>query len=184
MIEIISAIITLISVILLSNKKNIGWIIGIIGGILYAIIFFNTKLYANFGLQFIFIIQSIYGIYIWNKYKKNNKIIKETKVSKLTKNEYIISFFSIIITWIITFSLLNNYTNSIYQYTDSLILSISIIANWLLSIRKLESWLLWIIVNIISIILFYQTELYITLGLYIIFLINAIYGYFNWKKDI
>ena len=185
MIEIIGAIILLISVFLLAKKKNIGWIFGIIGNILYSIVFFETKLYADFGLQFIFVFQSFYAIYIWNKFKvDDDKILKETQVSTLSNKYRIISLVSIIITGLVTGYLLDNYTDANLPYVDGMVASISIIANWLLSIRKIESWILWIIADIIFITMFIQTELYVTLGLYVIFLINAIYGYINWKKKL
>jgi len=185
MIEIIGAIILLISVFLLSKKKNIGWIFGIVGNILYSIIFFESKLYADFGLQFIFIFQSFYAIYIWNKHKvDSDKIFKETEVSTSSNKYKILSLIYIIATGVVTGYILDNYTDANLPYIDGMVTSISIIANWLLSIRKIESWILWIIADVIFIGMFIHTELYITLGLYIIFLINAIYGYLNWKKEL
>jgi len=185
MLEIIGSVILLLSVIFLAKRKIIGWYLSIIGAIIYSIIFFNTKLYGNFLLQFIFLYQSIYGIYDWLKYKKdNNKILKETKIDNLNNKKRLIYSISIIIIWIISSILLNNYTNSNLPYIDSLVSIISIFANWLLSIRKIENWILWIFADIIFIGLFFYTGLYITGFLYILFFFNAIYGFYNWKKEL
>lgn len=184
MIEIIGAISLLISVIFLAKKKIIGWVFSIIGVILYSIVFLETKLYADFLIQFIFLFQSFYGIHIWNKHKKdNNKLLKETKVSLLTNKKRLLYSFYMLIVFIGTALLLDNYTDANFPYVDSFVSTISIFANWLLTIRKLDSWIIWIFADIIFIWLFISTGLYVSAGLYFIFLINAIYGFFSWKKD-
>lgn len=173
----------LISAILLANRKIIGWPIGIISSILYSTVFFDIRLYADFGLQFIFIAQSIYGWWNWKIHKEiNDKKLKETKIDILSNKRRVIYGISSIIIWIGTYLLLSRYTDANMPLLDSLVATLSIFANWLLIIRKMDSWIVWIVADILFIILFLYTGLYITSILYFIFLINAIYGFITWKR--
>src|SRR6056297_3344138 len=81
MIEIFAVIFTLACVWLASKRHILSWPIGIVGIIFYAIVFWDSKLYSDFGLQFIFLYQSIYGWYLWNQNKEKNS--NQTNVEKL-----------------------------------------------------------------------------------------------------
>ena len=74
-IEIIAAVTTLICVILLRYKNFLGWPVGIIAAICYGILFLDVKLYGQFSIQIIFILQSIWGWWIWkDRVDETNKI--------------------------------------------------------------------------------------------------------------
>jgi nicotinamide mononucleotide transporter len=72
-------------------------------------------------------------------------------------------------------------TDASFPFIDSVILVISILAQFLLISRRLENWLFWIIVNIVAIPVYFFKGLFLTSGLYAIFLVNAIYGFKRWE---
>ena len=155
--EIIAVIFSLICV-YLTVKKNIwAWGTGLIGVIAYGFVFFGANLYADFGLQFVFFAQGIYGWYNW----VNNKDIatKELKTAHLSITEYIIYGISMVILYTTVVYILSNYTDSQLPYVDSFVSILSLFANWLLAKRKIENWILWIIANVVFIWLFITKEL-------------------------
>lgn len=177
-IEFLAALFTLLCVYLATKGNIYSWWVGILGLSLYSIVFFNERLYGDFFLQLIFLTQSIYGLYNWNK-NKVNYVIKITKLSKLNILVYISLLFSI---WLLMNYLLSTYTNASLPLVDSFLTATSLIANWLLAKRKIESWYLWILADTIYVMLFIYKKLYISSVTYFILLIIAIYGYKSWKK--
>ena len=179
MIELLASIFTLICVYLTNKRSILNWPIGILGIIFYSIVFFQAKLYADFILQIIFVIQSIFGWINWNKNKVNNVI----KINKLTFNEIIYIFIFYVFLSGLTTYLLFNFTNASLPYWDSQLMTLSLIANYLLIKRKLENWIIWILVDINYIFMFIYKNLYFSSVLYFILLIIAISGFINWKKN-
>jgi len=177
-VELVAVIFTLFSVIYAANKSILNWAYGVIGIVMYAIIFFERSLYYNFLLQFVYLIQSIYGIVEWRKNKSNNQ--NTLKISYLNiKNRSIFVDISII--------LLILYFLNITQYTsllDIITSFISIIATYMLAKGKIENWILWMVVDVIYIILFFTVGLYISAFLYLIYFILCIWGYIKWSKII
>jgi nicotinamide mononucleotide transporter len=171
-IEIIAVIFSLLSV-WLTSKNNIWcWPTGIIGVLSFSYLFYVTGEWANLFLQFIFLVQSIFGCLNWSK--------PEIEISKI-KKEYlpmlIYLFFSIgLITCFIT------QFNSTNPLLDGITATLSIFGMCLLMYRKLESWYFWITADILYIILFTKNELYLSAFIYFVFLINAIYGLKNWNN--
>lgn len=179
-IELLAVIFSLICVYYTVHKNILAWPIGLIGVSLYAIIFFNTELFADFGLQFIFFFQGLYGWYNW--YKNKHKVTKVIKTAYLSIRDKLIYLSFILITYIGVSLFLINYTNSSVPYVDSFVATLSLYANWLLAKRKIDNWFLWIIADIIYIGLFYYKGLFMSSGLYLIFLVMATIGLINWIK--
>ena len=157
------------------------WPVGLFSALMYIYVFFMVKFYADMGLQFYYVFISIYGWFHWSKSKKSNK--PELPVSSLkTPLFFKLLLASLSIYIPITFILLN-YTDSPLPYWDSLTTALSIVATWMLAKKILEQWLVWVLVDAISVGLYLYKELYPTAILFAVYTILALYGYFQWKKD-
>lgn len=141
-IETVSSVLMLISVLLVSFNKISNYPIGIVGCLGFAYLFFQTALFGNFILQFIFIIISIYGWYNWNKQKDDLKITwSKPKTRNILLIGGVILMFGI--------KLL-----SPLSLIDIGVTIFSLIATYLISLRNIDTWILWIIVDIASIYLY------------------------------
>ncbi|HSS66603.1 MAG TPA: nicotinamide riboside transporter PnuC [Gammaproteobacteria bacterium] len=78
---------------------------------------------------------------------------------------------------------MSSLTDASVPYPDAFTTATSLVAQWLIARKKLESWLFWIIVDLGAIAIYLYKSLYLTTGLYLIFLILAIGGYFAWKNS-
>ena len=172
LIEIIAVIFSLISVVYTVKKNIWSWISGIIGIVFYGIIFYQTKIYSNLFLQFLFIGQSIYGIYNWKENTDDGELKVETSKDKI----------KILLNTIFIFLLLRFVFRGNYKDMDAMTTSLSIVAMYLLSKRKIENWILWIIADIIYIYMFFIQGLYLSSLLYLVFLILCIIGYKKWSN--
>ena len=80
--------------------------------------------------------------------------------------------------------ILHLYTNAWAPWLDSIILTFSILAQFMLMGRRLENWYIWLAVNTLAVPLYATRELYLTAGLYLVFWLNAWHGLYQWRKEI
>jgi len=170
--------------ILFSIKQNIWcWPLGLISSIIYVAVFFSAKFYADMGLQFYYVFISIYGWYHWiyGGKTQNNQQLDVTKTS--LKLSLLLFVLNIILFIIISFILIN-FTDSDIPYWDAFTTAASIIATWMLAQKKIEHWIIWVIVDIISLGLYLYKGLYATVFLFAVYTVLAFIGYSQWKKDL
>ena len=179
MIEFLAVIFTLLSVWLTIKRHVMSWPVGLFAVAFYMLVFWQTKLYSDFGLQFIFFAQGIYGAINWFKNREDQV---HTKVEILTHSERLFWLFSGSVVYVGVAALMDRYTDASVPWIDSFVAVFSLIANWILAKRKIESWVIWIGVDLIYINLFLFKELYWSAGLYAILLLLAIKGLKDWKR--
>jgi len=168
-----------------SIRQNVWlWPIGLISSALYIPVFFEKTLYADMSLQVYYLIVSIYGWYFWiNGRKKDDEVPGKIKITTLKKSNWAITIISTLLLTLVLFYPLKKYTNASNPFTDSFCFAGSIVATWMLARKILDQWLIWIVVDAISVGLFIYKQLYITVILYIVYTVLAIIGYLQWKKD-
>ncbi len=190
--ELFGAISSLVCVWLNTQGKPQAWYWAIVGGILYAIVFFEAKLYGNFLVQIIFLLLSIYGFWEWHFNQKNQSLDNEIhKDSTSFSPQYFPPkyYFLLLISNIFLLGLLL----SVFVFWLGLPFNImmlldvvsgvgSITAQYLLAKKYIENWFFWIVVNILVMIITFFSALYLSVGLYFLFLLLAIYGYLEWEK--
>lgn len=178
-IEIWATIFGVISV-YLTVKENIWcWPTGLVMVILYIVIFRDAKLYSDMILQIIYVFMQIYGWYYWvYGDKKKDKL----PVTTLKLKTFAVWAVSIVIGTAVWGYIMATYTDASFPYADGFITVASLVAQWFLSKKYLQSWWLWIIVDVIAIGVYGMKALYLTSGLYVIFLVLATSGLIQWRK--
>mgnify|MGYP003800841941 FL=1 len=78
--------------------------------------------------------------------------------------------------------MLVNFTDSTVPFCDSLTTALSIVALWMLSRKYIEQWLVWLVVDAITVGLYLYKEIPITAGLYTLYTCMALAGYFRWRR--
>ncbi|MBN2893315.1 MAG: nicotinamide mononucleotide transporter [Bacteroidales bacterium] len=180
-VEIFGAIAGLLYIFLSIKEKILLWPIGIITSTVYIYVFFQSKFYADMSLQFYYVFVSIYGWIFWLKGKKNEKD-KQLKISKTPFKTIIILVFVTLALFLGMGWFLSNYTDSPVPFWDAFTTAASIVATWMLAKKFIEQWIIWIIVDIISAILYYKKGLYPTVILFGVYTIMAVIGYIEWRK--
>jgi nicotinamide mononucleotide transporter len=162
-------------------KQNIWcWPTGLVQVILYTYIFYGARLYSDSILQIIYIPMQIYGWYFWLHGGKDKQ---EAPVTKITGKFWVtmITFgLGLTLVW---GHIMGKYFQAAAPIPDAFIVVASLYAQWLLSKKKLESWKLWIIVDVVAIGVYFYKHLYITAGLYVVFLGLAISGLLAWQRS-
>ncbi|MFZ4740173.1 MAG: nicotinamide riboside transporter PnuC [Bacteroidales bacterium] len=180
-IEIIAVFFGLISVWFARNENIWVFPTGLINVGLYVFVFFGSKLYANMGINFYFVIMSIYGWYNWSRVDKNKKHIP---ITKCTRKEYLQNIGLFTVSFVVLYFLLKNETDSKFPIADSFTSALYILGMWLQTRKKIENWIFWIIGDLLAIPLCIYSGLIFSGFQYIIFLFIAISGYFEWRKKL
>ena len=183
LIEILAATLTLWSVYLSAKQHSLSWPVGIAALGFYSIIFFHVKLYADLSLQVFFLIQGLMGMVEWYRNREANSTFI-CKVERLSLIEMITYFMYWLILYGVSAYMFSTFTNASNPYVDSLVASMSLMANYLLVKRKFENWFIWITVDIIYVGLFIYKGLNVSAVLYAILFFLAIKGLLDWKKHL
>ena len=165
--------------IFLAGRNNVHtWWTGIVACVLFGALFYGANLYADVTLQAFFIVTSAIGWRNW--VKKTNDV--ETPVSYANKHQVVLMIVISIVAALGYGWLLYTFTNAYAPWIDSIVLTFSIIAQLLLMTRKVQNWPLWVLVNTLSVPLYWSRGLYMTSILYAVFLVNALWSWKTWVK--
>ncbi len=153
--------------------------LGIINVALYSYIFYQYRLFADAGLQIMFFVLQFVGWYMW-LYGGRDRTRLDVQVTG-TQEKIAIGAFIVLGTAGVAYLL--TLARGALPFWDSFTTVISVAAQWLLSRKKLESWYLWIFVDIIYVPLYVSRGLYLTAVLYAVFLVMAIIGLLAWRMS-
>ena len=186
---LISSMTGMLCVILIAKGKISNFFFGMVQTSTYAYISYSYGLYGEAMLNglFYFPMQFI-GLYMWNKNKALQKVKDEDIVIKrLTKKGWGVLVVSVVMGAFIYMELLF-YINAQQVRIDSFAVVMSVAAQILMTLRFAEQWIMWVLVNMLSIVLWIVTLTqsdgndYTMLVMWTAFLVNSIYGWYNWEK--
>lgn len=192
--EFFGTIFTAWSVYLAAKNKIITWPIGLLGVVLYGFLFYQIQLYSDLIEQFYYLVTGFWGWWLWSHPDKKDDLAPDNqrKISFTSKKENII-YGAIIFVGTLGLGYFISkvhlilpqafYLQASYPYIDAGTTIMSFVANYLLMKRKIESWYLWIIVDIFGVWLYLVKGTVFLSMLYFAFLINAIFGYLKWRKE-
>ena len=176
--ELAANIFTVLCIVLAGRNNIHTWWTGLVGCVLFGIMFYSVQLYADATLQVFFFVTGVLGWMMWSK----DDQLPDVPIGKASNN-YMIDVTSIAIMVAIMYgALLYRFTDAYAPWIDSIVLTLSVLGQLLLMKRRIQTWQVWILVNTLSVPLFWSRELYLTSVLYGGFWINAVWSYFNWKK--
>ena len=181
--EFLAFIFGIISVVYAKKENILVYPTGIICTVITIYLLYRAQYFGDMMMNVYYSVMSIYGWWNWSRVKDNHYIIL---ISKTNKKEYLIASFFFLLTIVITFSVykMNLDSLEIPNYIDIFTSGIFFTAMWLMANKKIESWMFWIVGDIITIPLYSYRGLGILSLQYLIFLILAIQGYFEWKKTL
>lgn len=182
-IELLGAILGILYIFFSIRQNILTWPTGLFTSVLYVIVFFQAKLYADMGLQIYYVFISIYGWYFWLRGKKPQE--KQQVPVRLTSKQLRVKLIvaSFVLYGLILIILLK-FTDSDVPYLDTLTTALSIVATWMLAKKYIGHWIIWIFVDAVSAGLYVYKGLWPTVILFVIYTIMAALGYIEWKKDL
>jgi nicotinamide mononucleotide transporter len=178
-IEIFAILASLGGVILSMARKKLAWAFNILASGLYGYVFWKSNLYSDMELQGFFILMAIYGWWTWSRSEQNWK-------PERASNSQLIGGLTVALVFGAGSGFLHlNYFPSVsFPFLDAGLTGLSIYGTWLATQRKIENWLVWIVVDIAYVGMYVTKELWGTTALYLVFIILALKGYLDWLKPL
>lgn len=184
-IELSGALLGLVSIILQIKRKASYWPVVILMVLLYMWVYFDAKFYAYLSFQFYYLAVSIYGWVYWLRHKnKGNDKTGATDIARLNRRNFIRLIAITFTLFVVFYILLRWLTDSDIPLGDSFTTAVSCVATWLLAKKYIANWFFWMVSDVVSTGLFFYKGLYPTAILYGLFLILAVVGYLEWKKEL
>ena len=179
--ELLGLIFGLLAVYYLIRESILTWITGIIYVLVSFVIFWQAKLYADFGLHVIFLVLNIYGWAHWIKgvEGKNGKL----PVTHSGFRILIVSAVAILFGILILGFTLSTFTDASLAYWDSATTVMSIVAMWMTARKYIENWMIWFVVDVLAAGIYLYKGIYFYALLYFVYLGMAISGYLAWRKS-
>ena len=157
------------------------WVLGIIMPALDIILYWQHGLYGDAGMACYYTLAALYGLYVW-KFRKTKNLKQELPISHMPKRLYLPATVGFFVAWGVVYYILITWTNSNVPVLDSFTNALSFVGLWALARKYLEQWLFWIVVDVVCCVLYIQKGIPFKAGLYGLYVLIAIAGYYKWKK--
>ena len=164
----------------LAARENVwNWPVAIVNAVSYIIVFFGAKLYADCGLQLVYVAISVYGWWSWLHGGRDRSELPVTRLR--TSNIPLLALGTVVVTAALML-LLRRFTDSTVPFWDGLTTAMSLTAQYMLARKMIENWWLWMAADVIYVALYIYKALYLTAALYVIFFALCVVGLVRWQK--
>lgn len=165
----------------LEYKAHIGlWIVGIIMPVLDVYLYYNHGLYGDAGMAVYYTLAAVYGYIAWKF--GTTKEGTPLRISHTPMRMYLPIVVFFLVAWGLTYYVLITWTNSTVPVLDAFTNALSFVGLWALSRKYIEQWFFWMVVDVVCTILYVQKGIPFKAGLYGLYVIIAVFGYFKWNK--
>lgn len=178
--EILANVLTLASVLLTVHLKRALYPVGLAATILFFFVFWQARLYASAGLQVYFTLVQLYGWWFWSSGDRG----RPPPVGNWPWRT--IAPWGLLATVLTggVAALLYQFTDASMPFGDTAILALSILAQFLLDRKQIKSWIVWGVVDVLSITVYATQGLWLTAGVYVVLLVNVLYGWVIWRRTL
>ncbi len=166
--------------ILLEYKANVWmWVVGFAMQSLGIVLYYQKGLYADCGMEFYYLAMTVYGFVAWMRHKQKTA---DLPIRHMPKNTALVWIGIGLGAWLVIYLILSNFTNSTVPIADAFTTAFSIVGIWALARKYLEQWFVWIVVDIVTSVLYYHKDIPFKASLYALYVVIAVLGYFKWRK--
>jgi nicotinamide mononucleotide transporter len=159
-----------------------GWPLAIVSSFMYFAIFWRSKLYGDASLQILFIVVAFWGWFQWLRGRREDGT--SLTVTRLTRHATVMTIAACALLWPATGLFLKTYTDTDVPWWDAFPTSASVVGQFLLGRKYIENWIVWIVVNVVSVSLFAYKSLWLTALLYLIFIALSVIGWREWRRKL
>ena len=157
------------------------WFFGIVMPALDIYLYWSHGLYGDAGMACYYTVAAVYGLAVW-KFRKSDMVDKELPITHMPIRLYLPTAVCFFLAWGATYYILIRWTNSTVPLLDSFTNALSFVGLWALARKYIEQWWFWIVVDVVCCVLYVQKGIPFKAGLYGLYVVIAIAGYFKWKQ--
>ncbi|HVE35441.1 MAG TPA: nicotinamide riboside transporter PnuC [Gemmatimonadaceae bacterium] len=180
-VELIGVVLGIVTVYLNARENVWCWPTALVNAAMFVIVFFRTGLYSDFGLQIIYFVLSLYGWYEWLYGGANHS---ELHVTRTPARLWLIFVMIGLVSWAALSTITSRLPHAALPYMDSALVTVSLIAQYMMTKKYLENWILWIVVDVFYVGMFIYKKLNLTAFNYLVYLALAFVGYAAWRRSL
>ena len=166
-----------------------GWLLAIVSSALYGFVFWKSQLFGQAALQLMFIAMAAWGWRQWLQGRSQVQAPTDMQtnellpVSSLQRHEWLRVGMATLLAWVLCTVILHQLSDSKVLVLDALITALALLGQYLLGRKKIETWWIWLAVNILTIALMVTQDLWLTAFLYFVFAVLSVVGLNTWRKQ-
>lgn len=175
-------------VVLAARGSRYCWPAAFIGSAIYVVVFWQYQLLMESALNVYYVGMAIYGWILWSSFtalasekKPEQSSHRSNGIQQWAWQSHGLAVGLIALLSIASGTLLSHYTEAVFPYLDSFTTWASLFATWMVAKKVLENWLYWIVIDLVSMGLFFNKGLLFTTVLFAVYVVIALYGYFHWR---
>ena len=172
------------------------WIVGLVMPMVHGVLYYKAGLYADSSMQVYYVLAGLYGWIVWHSARRKGapgderrtaKKAKEAKNAAAITHTPLRQIPALAAVYVAAhaglYLLLTRLTNSTVPFWDAMTTALSVVAMWMLSRKLVEQWLVWLVVDVITVGLYLYKGIPLTAGLYALYSALAVAGYLRWRKQ-
>jgi len=177
--EIAGAVLGLIQIVLLVRRSVWNFPVAMAMVTLIGFTLFEARLYSESGLQAFFFVVNALGWYQWSRVRSDRDTVPVAWMSTAARLQWalVTVLLSVSLGWV-----MHRFTNAALPFADSAVTGASIAAQLLLNNRRIENWVLWVAIDVVSIGLYLFRDLFFLAVLYVAFLVISVIGLREWTR--
>lgn len=178
--EIVAFVLAVAMVIFNIRVNPLGWPLAITSSLLYFALFWNSRLYGDASLQIFFAVVASWGWWQWLRGTQPDG--SKLRVRWLGAHGRLVLIVAVAIAWPAIGVFLDDHTDTDVPWWDAFPTAASLAGQWLLGRKYVETWPVWVVVNIVSVTLFAYKGLWLTVLLYTLFIAMSFVGWRAWQR--
>lgn len=173
-----SAVILGITYLLLAVRESLWcWYAAFVSTAIFLVLFWNAQLLMESALQVYYLIMAVYGWWQWQHGPQGDS---ELPISRWRGGAHILAIASVLALSLASGWALQAWTSAVLPFLDSFTTWGAVLTTWMVTRKVLENWLYWLVIDSVSIYLYLDRELYLTAALFLVYLVIAVFGYWQW----
>jgi nicotinamide mononucleotide transporter len=173
-----AAVVLGVAYLLLAMRESLWcWYAAFASTAIFLVLFWNVSLLMESALQVYYLAMAVYG---WWQWQRGGAGHTELKISRWDNRQHLVAVAAVLLVSAASGALLQQYTGAALPYLDSFTTWGSVLTTWMVARKILENWLYWLVIDSVSIYLYLDRALYLTAGLFAIYLVIVLFGYRKW----
>lgn len=177
--ELVSVVFGLIYIVLAARENSWCWPAALVGTGTAILLFWDVSLVMESALNVYYLGMALFG---WWQWRYGSDTGSELAISRWSWRQHLFAIGLIIVLTLASGLWLTVYTEAALPYVDSFTTWSAVITTWMVTRKILQNWLYWIVIDSVSVWLFWQKELYLYAALFVLYTVIAVFGYYQWRQ--
>ncbi|MCC2335352.1 nicotinamide riboside transporter PnuC [Cellulomonas wangsupingiae] len=180
-VEIVGFVTGAVCVWLATRQHVANFPVGIANNVVYALLFWQSGILANAGLQVVYLVLAVLGWYWW---VRGGDDAGRLPVRRTPRWVWPVAVAAVVVLTVAIAALLTRTAESVQPWPDAVTTSLSLVAQLMLGRKWLGSWAVWIVTDVLLVALYVSLGLYLTAALYVLFIALCVQGWRRWSRDL